>query len=185
MSFTFEKLLVYQKAVDFADRICSHTENFTRGYGFLVDQLNRAALSIAANIGEGNARFTKADRRNFFGIARGSVQECVPLLELASRRRLGIPLTPRRASCSLRVYAFAGLALVAEQRSIDTIFRQIRPKVPHELLERAAACSSSVRIADRSLTIPGRAPSFAAFAATRSMRPISTPARHWLPGQAG
>src|SRR3954463_1703952 len=32
--------------------------------------------------------FTKADRRNFFGIARGSVQECVPLLELADRQRL-------------------------------------------------------------------------------------------------
>ena len=37
---------------------------------------------------EGNGRFTKPDRRNFFIIARGSVQECVPLLELASRRDL-------------------------------------------------------------------------------------------------
>jgi four helix bundle protein len=33
-------------------------------------------------------RFTKADRKNFFIIARGSVQECVPLLELARRRKL-------------------------------------------------------------------------------------------------
>ena len=91
MAFSFEKLLVYQKAVDFADRVCERTENFGRGYSFLVNQLNRAALSISANIAEGNGRFTKADRRNFFGIARGSVQECVPLLELAQRRRL---LTP-------------------------------------------------------------------------------------------
>jgi four helix bundle protein len=88
MAFLFEKLLVYQKAVNFADLICSRTESFPRGYGFLVDQLNRAALSIAANIAEGNGRFTKADRRNFFGIARGSAQECVPLLELARRRSL-------------------------------------------------------------------------------------------------
>ena len=50
--------------------------------------MNRAALSIAANIAEVNGRFTKADRRNFFGVARGSVQECVPLLELALRRGL-------------------------------------------------------------------------------------------------
>ncbi|MES2793054.1 MAG: four helix bundle protein [Planctomycetota bacterium] len=88
MAFAFEKLLVYQKAIDFADVICQHTEQFSRGYGFLVDQLNRASLSIAANIAEGNGRFTKPDRKHFFGIARGSVQECVPLLELAFRRKL-------------------------------------------------------------------------------------------------
>jgi hypothetical protein len=67
MAFSFEKLVVYQKAIDFADAICSVTEQFPRGYGFLVHQLNRAALSIAANIAEGNGRFTKPDRRNFFG----------------------------------------------------------------------------------------------------------------------
>ncbi len=88
MAFAFEKLLVYQKAVDFADQVCAKSENFTRGYGFLADQLNRAALSIAANIAEGKGRFTKPDCKNFFGIARGSVQECVPLLELAFRRKL-------------------------------------------------------------------------------------------------
>jgi four helix bundle protein len=88
MAFAFEKLHVYQKAVGFADEVCSLTRSFPRGYFFLADQLNRAALSIAANIAEGNGRFTKADRRNFFGIARGSVQECVPLLELAARQQL-------------------------------------------------------------------------------------------------
>jgi four helix bundle protein len=93
MAFTFEKLIVYQKAVDFADRICTTTRDLPRGYFFLADQLNRAALSVAANIAEGNGRFTKADRRNFFGIARGSVQECVPLLELAVRQ--GLPKADR------------------------------------------------------------------------------------------
>jgi four helix bundle protein len=88
MAFAFEKLFVYQKAVAFADSACTLTKNFPRGYFFLADQLNRAALSIAANIAEGNGRFTKADRKHFFGIARGSVQECVPLLELAARQGL-------------------------------------------------------------------------------------------------
>ena len=88
MAFTFEKLFVYQKAVAFADAVCTLTRGFPRGYFFLSDQLNRAALSIAANITEGNGRFTKPDRRNFFGIARGSVQECVPLLELGLRQKL-------------------------------------------------------------------------------------------------
>lgn len=88
MPFAFEKLKVYQKAITFADDVCTLTRDLPRGYFFLANQLNRAALSIAANIAEGNGRFTKADRRNFFGIARGSVQECVPLLELAARQKL-------------------------------------------------------------------------------------------------
>lgn len=86
MAFMFEKLEVYQKALTFADDVAAFTEKFPRGYYFLIDQLNRAALSIATNLAEGNGRFTKPDRKNFFIIARGSVQECVPLLEIAHRR---------------------------------------------------------------------------------------------------
>lgn len=88
MAFMFEKLEVYQKAVSLADSVAALTQEFPRGYGFLADQLNRAALSIATNLAEGNGRFTKPDRKNFFTIARGSVQECVPLLEVTRRREL-------------------------------------------------------------------------------------------------
>ena len=88
VAFAFEKLNVFQKAVDFADNISNITQKFPRGCFYLADQLNRASLSIAANIAEGNGRFTKPDRKNFFGIARGSAQEGVPLLELARRRGL-------------------------------------------------------------------------------------------------
>ncbi len=88
MTFMFENLEVYQKAVDFTDRVVSLTGEFPRGYGFLADQLNRAALSTATNLAEGNGRFTKPDRKHFFVIARGSVQECVPLLEIARRKGL-------------------------------------------------------------------------------------------------
>jgi four helix bundle protein len=86
MPFAVENLQVYQKAVDFADEVLATTEQFPRGYGFLADQLNRACVSIAANLAEGNGRFTKPDRKHFFGIARGSIQECIPLLELGARR---------------------------------------------------------------------------------------------------
>jgi four helix bundle protein len=101
MTFAFEKLHVYQKAVDFADQVCTRTEQFPRGYGFLCDQMNRAALSIAANNAEGNGRFTKRERKHFFGIARGSAQECVPLLELAHRRNL-FPPAPWAAQIAAR-----------------------------------------------------------------------------------
>jgi len=82
LPFAFEKLRVDQKAVDNADAVCAATEPFPRGYGFLVDQLHLAPLQLRQHR-EGNGRFTRPDRRNFFGIARGSVPECVPLLELA------------------------------------------------------------------------------------------------------
>ena len=71
----FEKLLVYQKAVDYADHISQLTQSFPRGLYYLTDQLNRAALSVPKNIAEGNGRFTKADRKKYFIIARGSVQD--------------------------------------------------------------------------------------------------------------
>ncbi|MHC4445893.1 MAG: four helix bundle protein [Planctomycetota bacterium] len=88
MAFMFENLKVYQKTVDVADEISYITEKFPRGYYYLTDQLNRAALSIATNLAEGNGRFTKADRKNYFIIARGSSQECIPLIEIARRRKL-------------------------------------------------------------------------------------------------
>jgi len=88
MPFMFENLGVYQKAVDLAEKIMNLTDEFPRGYRFLTDQLNRASLSISTNIAEGNGRFTKRDRRNFFVIARGSLHECIPLLEIARRKQL-------------------------------------------------------------------------------------------------
>lgn len=88
MAFIFEKLDVYQKGVDFADKICELTKDFAKGNYYLADQLNRAALSISTNIAEGNGRYHKPDRINFFRIARGSAFECVPILEICSRKGL-------------------------------------------------------------------------------------------------
>ena len=120
MAFAFEKLIVYQKAVTFADSICQITSGFPRGFYFLSNQLNRASLSIAANIAEGNGRFTKADRRNFFGIARGSVQECVPLLELAKRRDLIQPAKHEQLKDDLEEIAkmLSGLINGLENRKV-------------------------------------------------------------------
>jgi four helix bundle protein len=88
MAFMFENLKVDQKALDLSEQIIAVSETFPRGYYFLSDQLTRASLPVATNLAEGNGRFTKSDRRNFFIIARGSAQECVPLIEYARRKRL-------------------------------------------------------------------------------------------------
>jgi hypothetical protein len=46
MAFSFEKLVVYQKAVDFADEVCILTEEFTRGYSYLANQVNRGTFHL-------------------------------------------------------------------------------------------------------------------------------------------
>jgi four helix bundle protein len=88
MSFIFEKLDVYQKSVDLAAEISKFTESLPRGTYYLTDQLNRAALSVVANIAEGNGRWHVNERKTFFWIARGSAQECVAILEVCRRREL-------------------------------------------------------------------------------------------------
>ena len=120
MAFLFEKLAVYQKAVDSADNVAVSTEEFPSGYFFLSNQLHRAALSIAANIAEGNGRFTKGDRQDFFGIARGSLQECVPLLELTMRRGLIEPEKhqTRRANLEEIARMLSGLIKGLENRKV-------------------------------------------------------------------
>jgi len=88
MPFLFEKLIVYQKALDLAEKIHALTKSFPSGTYHLQDQLNRASVSVPANIAEGNGRYHPKERRNFFLIARASSMECIPLLELCKRRNL-------------------------------------------------------------------------------------------------
>ena len=88
VGFLFENLEVYQSAVGLVEEIFRFTDAFPIGHAALVDQFKRAALSISVNITEGNGRWHPKERKNFFLIARGSVFECVPLLELCRRRKL-------------------------------------------------------------------------------------------------
>jgi four helix bundle protein len=116
----FENLDVYQKAVDLADQVLIATSEFPRGFYFLSDQLNRAYVSIATNLAEGNGRFTKADRKNFFTIARGSAQECVPLIELAHRRSLitGAQYSQFRSELEIIGKMLSGLITGLENRKV-------------------------------------------------------------------
>jgi four helix bundle protein len=64
--FKFEKLDVWQKAIDFADLVYSKTKLFPADERFgLTNQMRRAAVSISSNIAEGSARISDADFARF------------------------------------------------------------------------------------------------------------------------
>jgi len=49
MGFLYEKLEVYQKAVEFAEAVFKLTDELPRGQRALADQFKRAAMSISLN----------------------------------------------------------------------------------------------------------------------------------------
>ena len=87
--FDFEKLEVYSKAKSINKSVHALIQN--QKYDRTTnDQLRRASFSIMLNITEGSGRFTKKDKRNFYIIARGSVYECVAILDyLKDTNQLG------------------------------------------------------------------------------------------------
>ncbi|MEK7565353.1 MAG: four helix bundle protein [Patescibacteria group bacterium] len=80
--FDFEKLSVYYKTKLLNKDILFLLRSNKQIDSYLRDQLKRASISSVINIAEGSGKFSKADKRNFYTIARGSVYECVSLLEL-------------------------------------------------------------------------------------------------------
>ena len=87
--FRFEKLLVWQKAVAFADQIYSVTRGFPKDERFgLTSQMRRAAVSVSANIAEGAGRASDKDFARFVEIAYGSLMEVVSLAQIAFQQSL-------------------------------------------------------------------------------------------------
>ena len=76
--FSFEKLDVWQKAIDFANLVYKVTRAFPDDERFgLTSQMRRAAVLVSSNIAEGSSRFSKTDFARFLEIAAGSVFEVV------------------------------------------------------------------------------------------------------------
>jgi len=77
----FRKLLVWQKAKDLAVKIYQLVERQTvsKDYGY-KDQIQRASVSISANIAEGDELGTDKQSIRHFYIAKGSSAELQTLL---------------------------------------------------------------------------------------------------------
>jgi len=87
MLFKFEKLIVWQKAVDLSDVVHQLAKKFPKDEIYiLASQIKRAADSVSLNIAEGSTGQSNAEFARFLGIALRSDIEVVGCIFLARRR---------------------------------------------------------------------------------------------------
>lgn len=81
----FKELTVWKKSMNLAKSIYSVTTHFPKEeiYG-LTSQMRRAAVSVSANIAEGQHRNTKGEFRQFLGYSLGSLSELETLCILSA-----------------------------------------------------------------------------------------------------
>jgi four helix bundle protein len=85
--FRFEKLDVWNYAVDFAGIVYDVTRPFPADERFgLTSQMRRAAVSISSNVAEGSSRSSDNDFARFVEIAYGSLMEAVSQAHVANRQ---------------------------------------------------------------------------------------------------
>ncbi len=79
-------LIAWQKAMKLAEAVYQLTRSFPKEevYG-LTSQIRRCAVSIPANVAEGQGRRSKKEFQQFLGHARGSLLELDTHLELTLR----------------------------------------------------------------------------------------------------
>jgi len=121
MTFLFQNLRVYQRALTFAEQVSALTASFSRLHWYLRDQLNRASLSIALNIAESSGRVTAADQRRFLVMARGSVHECVALMDMLERKKLLPDASRAELAEHLTVIAKMLSGMIARLNTTDSV----------------------------------------------------------------
>jgi four helix bundle protein len=87
--FPFEKLDVYQMAVDLADYVLGLLGRIPLNKHFrLVSQMEGAVVSVSQNIAEGKGRQYKKEFIQYLSISQGSLYETITLNEVFRRRKL-------------------------------------------------------------------------------------------------
>ena len=82
----YRQLEVWQLAMDLAERCYQATKGFPKEELFgLTNQIRRSAVSIPANIAEGQGREHTKEFLNFLSMARGSLLELETHLMLSQR----------------------------------------------------------------------------------------------------
>jgi four helix bundle protein len=113
----FQELIVWQKSMALVKQIYQHTSSFPTEEMFgLTSQMRRAAVSIPANIAEGQSRNTTGEFRQFLGIAKGSLAELQTLILLSANLDF---LTQKNSSNLLMNCEEVGKMLNGLQKSLS------------------------------------------------------------------
>ena len=79
--YYFEKLDVFKNSRELTNKIYIITSSYPSEEKFsLANQLRRSAVSVLANLVEGNSRITKKDQANFTTISFSSLMELLSLI---------------------------------------------------------------------------------------------------------
>ncbi len=88
MKFKFEKLIIWQKAMEYGENIHQLSNQFPKEELFnLTSQIRRAVDSIALNISEGAIGQSNPELKKFIGFSIRSLAEVITCLYKASKRK--------------------------------------------------------------------------------------------------
>lgn len=87
--FSFERLEVYRKAIDFVDYLFTVCERFPQKLQYsLADHLRRTGISIINNIAEGSDKRFANEKRRFYEHSIDSARECIPMLTICIKQSI-------------------------------------------------------------------------------------------------
>lgn len=119
MGQSFRELAVWQRSIELTVAVYKLTAEFPASERFgLVNQLRRAAVSVASDIAEGYGRSTKGEYLLFLGHARGSNSEVKTQLVIAKALGFG---SARQLQLTEELCGEVGRMLGAMMKSIKRV----------------------------------------------------------------
>ncbi|MBL7130213.1 MAG: four helix bundle protein [Candidatus Omnitrophica bacterium] len=87
--FDFEKLIVYQKALEFIHEIISIYRKLPQDFKYTIGaNLVRASISIANNLAEGSGKRFKREKARYYCISLDSARECASVFNILKMESL-------------------------------------------------------------------------------------------------
>jgi len=86
--FDFEKLEVYQLALEFLDFIFEVCKGISKDLQYCTgDNLKRAGISISNNIAEGSGKKSSKEKARFYGTSLDSTRESINMFIILDRQK--------------------------------------------------------------------------------------------------